>query len=578
MPKLSPRIWRNGNSDFYVDEALVAADVYTDDVFAEIASHGFDGVWMRGKLYSLMRSAILPVLNDPKRDQRVDALNTVIKRGKRHGVGLWLYFNEPLTVATDHPLWEQHPDLRGRFHKDPIRKREVYDFCTSTPKAQAFMREATADVLGALPGVAGVILITASEYPTHCWSKYTTYQRSKGYLSHENNPFECDRCRGREQADIVAELVTAWADAAGTVTPSPRVMAWNWSWSMWYPEPQTEVIDRLPADVELLVDFERGSERMWRDRSILVEEYALSFVGPSERFIKSLEAAAKRNIPIHAKLQIGTTHEVPTVPNLPLIGNLYAKLCELYRLDIKGTMASWNFGLSMTLNTFAFGLFNEQPDRYADRDVFYRDLASRYLGIDDPTPLAAAWDAFAHAFDEYPFSVPMLYNGPLAYAPAYPLTLSRRGEKLGPTWIVHEWGDDPANCLGPFTLDEVIDAFGVMAARWREALLGYLAALCGDDAHGRRAQECSTARMIGSQLRSTHHIFAWFRWRGDGRDELDNVGRAIAEAELANVEEALSWVSSDPRLGFHQEPQAYLYDPPRMEAKIAALKRLLRQS
>ena len=46
-----------------------------------------------------------------------------------------------------------------------------------------------------------------------------------------------------------------------------------------------------------------------------------------------LVAARERGLRVMAKLQLGTTHELATVPSLPLIGNLYDKARALRRRE-----------------------------------------------------------------------------------------------------------------------------------------------------------------------------------------------------------------------------------------------------
>lgn len=341
---------------------------------------------------------------------------------------------------------------------------------------------------------------------------------------------------------------------------------------MWYPEPQREVIDALPDGVELMCDFERGGRRDWFDRSIEVDEYSLVYVGPSERFTKSRACVDT----IHAKLQIGTTHEIATVPNLPLIGNLHAKLCGLQEKNVSGAMCSWNFGTMLTLNTFAFGRFDP------DRDRFFHDVATQYFGACDVDAIAGAWLGFADAFAAHPFDMSLLYLSPVNMAPAYPLSLEYRDQPMGPAWLVHEpWGDRLEDCLGCFTLDEAIRGFETVARVWRQHLPGYIMALApgaGGEYDRHRREERNTAVMIGHQMQSTANIFRFHRWRGRGNEALDNVGRAIVEAELANVEAALPLVESDPRLGLHLECQAYLYDASRVREKINQLQAMLAAS
>ena len=64
MSWISPRIWRSSESKFNEDEPLNSVGVYTPEVLQAICDQGFDTIWMRGRLWDLIRSEIYPELND----------------------------------------------------------------------------------------------------------------------------------------------------------------------------------------------------------------------------------------------------------------------------------------------------------------------------------------------------------------------------------------------------------------------------------------------------------------------------------------------------------------------------------
>ena len=586
---LIPRIWRAANSNFYDDEPLKVLEVYTIDKLKQIASHGFNAVWLRGELYNLMLDCpVLPGLNQPRAEQRIENLQQLIERGRNVGVGVYLYFNEPLALPADDPFWEKHADLKGQPHREAPMGQNVVSLCTSKPIVQQFLRETISGVLESLKGLAGVILITASEFHTHCWSHRFLRSLDYGFSDFHTVPMKCRRCADREPAEIVAELLGAWATAARGVEPHPHVLAWNWSWSVWYPDPQAQVIERLPKDIELLVDWERGGTKHMFGRTIPIDEYSLSYIGPSERYTASHQTARGRNIPVHARLQIGTTHEIATVPNLPLIQNLHGKLCGLYQEQVSGVMACWNFGCALTLNTFAFDLFCKNLEESLHGEWFLKQLAQCYFGTVDDQAVVRAWSAFCQAFELFPFSIRMLYLGPINYAPAYPLSLEYRNAAMGPAWLEHEWGDRLDDCLGPFTLDEVIDAFDEMAEHWAAGLDDYHKALWPTEGATQeqlrhRSEELSCARMIGCHLRCVREVFRFHRWRVGiiaAKDlqppcEVPLAGQAveIIKAQIADAQDALALAECDTRLGFHQEPQVRCYDPERIRLAIAMMHR-----
>ena len=83
-------------------------------------------------------------------------------------------------------------------------------------------------------------------------------------------------------------------------------------------EPQESVIKSLPLEVIIMADFERGGKRITNGHPHVVDEYSLCYVGPSERFKGASAAARRLKHQVFAKLQIGVTHEIATVPHFPV--------------------------------------------------------------------------------------------------------------------------------------------------------------------------------------------------------------------------------------------------------------------
>ncbi|MCK5844601.1 MAG: hypothetical protein KAG97_07840, partial [Victivallales bacterium] len=349
-----PIIWRSPDSEFNNDEPLSASKIYTPKVLRGIKENGFNAIWMRGRLWELGSNSEFPELNDSKASERLESLKQVIGDASEIGLKVFLYFNEPLALPEDHLFWANHPEMKGEKQFDHKTNETFPAFCTSAPRFMGLFNTAVSDMFRNLRGLGGVILITASEYHSHCWSHHP------GNPVHKDERFpdmKCERCRDREPAEVVGELAEVWLKHAKLAPGTPDVWVWNWSWAMWYDQPQAEVIAALPKGVKLMCDFERGNLRKQAIGDVFIDEYSLGFVGPSERFSKSRDAAAKRGIEVAAKLQIGTTHELATVPNIPVIGNLFDKLVKIDELDLKGLMCSWNFGNTLTANTAMFGFF-----------------------------------------------------------------------------------------------------------------------------------------------------------------------------------------------------------------------------
>ena len=588
---ISPRIWRCPKSRFNEDEPLNACNIYTEEEIEKISTHGFDAIWMRGRLRELSRSVIFPELNDPKSGERIASLREVMGNAKKKDMGLYLFFNEPLALPAEHSFWVDHPEMNGEpyseFDGKTVEMRKLTSFCTSTPEFKAYFRESVRNLFDDLPGLAGVILITASEFQTHCWSHRAKKTVGDKDIDSWVTPVECPRCRDREPSEVVCELIKIWADESKATPLQPRIWAWNWTWSMWYPEPQREIIDNLPDNVELMADFERGGYRNQAVGEVFIDEYSLGYSGPSNRFIKSKKVADEKQRNVCAKLQIGTTHELATVPNIPLISTFYEKLRSIDELALDGLMCSWNFGNCLTINTYAMKFFADNPELRNNKNGFLINLAKEYFGINDENAnkVVNAWDKFSKAFNEYPFSITMVYYSPMNFAPAYKLDLHYENRKLGPAWIPHSpWGDKLESCTPPFTMDQVCQCFGIMEQMWSEGLEYYTTVLekqadmQTDSETTRRCwEELSCAQMIACHLSSIKTIYDFHNWRLNKIAKLnlkppcdvppDEISDRLIQSQARFAAKARELLLKDSRLGYHQEPGEYLFTPDMLNPK-----------
>jgi len=94
-----------------------------------------------------------------------------------------------------------------------------------------------------------------------------------------------------------------------TAAPRAEFLAWTWSRAVLEPDPQKNVIAKLPKDVILLSDWERGGTKEVLGETYPLDEYSFSSIGPSPRYRKQLRLAKERGMRIAAKIQIGATHE-----------------------------------------------------------------------------------------------------------------------------------------------------------------------------------------------------------------------------------------------------------------------------
>ena len=108
-------------------------DPFPDALLAEYARMGVRGVWLQGILYQLTPFPFDPALSTGW-EARIAALNRLIARAKRHGIGVYLYLNEPRSMPD--AFFARYPHLRG------AREGDFCAMCTSTDEVRAYLEDA----------------------------------------------------------------------------------------------------------------------------------------------------------------------------------------------------------------------------------------------------------------------------------------------------------------------------------------------------------------------------------------------------------------------------------------------------
>ena len=568
------RIFRCGQSDYYGDEILAADRAHTAERLKAIADAGFNGVWLHARLRELVPGKLFGRYVR-RCDDRLESLELLCARARRCGLNVWLYFTEPLGLDINDRFWKDHPDLRGHVNK-VLRDRPVdAALCSSTEPVREFLHEGFHQLFKKVP-VAGAILITASEHISNCWSRVMRGPHSRSSSQHLwSSACGCPRCGPRGPVDVVIEVISLISGGVKSAGKDAKVVAWDWSWNMYLPPPYRKLVDRLDRDVILMGDFERGGRAQRLGRKFEVEEYSLIHAGPSPRYRREVETfAAGRKM--WAKLQINTTHELATVPSLPLVASLYRKFKYLTDAGVRGYMASWNFGCRPdTLNVFAVDrLSRGRFDR--DEEKWLRQLVKDYFQLrSSGQDVVRALYAFVRAVESYPIGGNcFLYFGPMNYALVYPLKMRFAGKPMERSWIRHEPGDRLEDTVGAYTLEQVAGLLGRLSSRWADAARLYEQALADADERQRAQQEAAVAKVAAAAFRSAWNIYRWYltRRRKQGQRLSRDETQIIAD-EIENLHGALPYVRADDRIGFHDEAQCYMFDATAIEQKLKEMKK-----
>jgi hypothetical protein len=312
-------------------------------------------------------------------------------------------------------------------------------------------------------------------------------------------------------------------------------------------------------------------------KNVKLNEYSLAYSGPSQPFIEEIEAAEKKSLRWMARLQIGTTHEIGSVSNLPLMKNLFEKADFMRRRNSAGFMGCWNFGNMFSANTTGFNWFLTAEAPADSHDALVK-FAKKYFDCCDAEKIAAAWEMFSDAMrKDYPFDIPFLYAGPIPWAAGYfspPGPMQGNGGLSFTTRMGNDRGDDISRALTNLSVAELLPPMEKVADAAEKMTEMTVEALKNDQ--GKHAvEEICAAFAVSCSFRSTANLLKILLLKEKYGEARGEEYLAIQRNELANVEKLLPCLQKDDRQGFHAEARAHFFDADRVAGKIAKLKALL---
>lgn len=531
------------------DELADDVDYYPEAYLSRLAAEGVNGLWLTVTFADL--------IDGPEAEIRFAKLERTVDKCLRYGIKTWLFMIEPAAQPPSHPFWKKHPGLKGA---GTIAGNVCV--CPSTQAGQKYLYECTRKIFSRVPRLGGIINISNGERDTTCLSARGVY---------DEQPCDCPVCARLQPEDILFNAVDAMNRGMKSAAPEAQFISW-----IYHPHEAPEspffanISSRLPAGVTIMFNFESGVVARQQGKLHIGGDYWQSQIGPSARFLnvaRKLDAHAR----LGAKLQVGCSHEMATLPYIPVPGLLYRKYRRLHELGGTTVMQCWYFGNYP-------GLMNKAAGRLAFEDFsrseadFLLELAAAEWGADAPV-LAAFWRQAGEAYAQYPLDKTMQYYGPFHDGVVWPLYPTLQYLPLTATWQIcyPTSGDNIVDALGAFTLAEAARQTALMDEGWRRALKLLDPIRDHYRSNSERRRDLALCDAMGILLRSGANIFRFYELRAEEKGFTGAMKKIMLE-EADNSEKMALLCEHDCRLGFHSEAEGYKFFPEKLRLRAGLLR------
>lgn len=551
------------------DELLDAVDYYPNEYLNRLAHDGVNALWMTIELKDLRKTSLnIPI--SPDRAQRLEKLRTTVAKCRRYGIDVFLFTLEPIYMTPGDPLILAYPELGGVT----VTGNYAKTFCPISETAQTYLRESLHSIFSEVPDLGGLINLSYGEAPTTCLSEAIG---AEGHM-------DCPRCADKKPWETLSASLSAMERGVHEAAPDAQVISW-----LYVPDGDSELVLDLvrhtPPGVTVQFNFESGGSKVQLGKARRASDYWLSYIGPSDAFERVAAAVNPEAEGMSAKIQACNSHEVASIPFIPVPGQLFGKYRAMRDLGVTSVMQCWYFGnMPSMMNRAAASALPFAPEGQS-ADEFLEQLARRDWAADDVPQVVEAWRLFATAYENYPLSNAFQFYGPMTDGLVWPLHLKPVQLPLGPTWRTDYpiSGDRIGESFsGTHTYPEVLQLCRALSDTWNRGveILGSLKPKYAGESD--RLTDISVAQALGIQFRSGYNILRFYDLRehllygpAETRKGTLQELRAIVEEEIKNALNMAVLCDANPFLGFHSEAEDYKYFPAKLQWRAELLRTLL---
>ncbi len=552
-PNLRTRIGRYrfgrefcGKAGTELEEGAIA---YPEQFLDRYASEGINAVWVKVlKLSKISLTKWHPDDEDAKK-KRYANLQEIVNRCRRYGIRVFLYFVVPESMYPGDPLL-QYEDMRGPTVSDRI------DVCPAF-SGWNYFHDSFKQVLSSVPGLGGFLLIVEGEGAAIC----PNVLRSGGKMCQE-------RCH-LSVGEVFAKEIHAIYSGMQAADPSAELICWFYlPWDTEWKAFHEEVIEKSPEGVVFQYNAESGSSPVQLGKPRLIGDYWQCISEPSATYKKFAEVSSKHKRRCSAKIMVGTSHEVGSIPYVPVPGLLYRKYEKLVKLGTTDVMQVWGTGGTPGMMNFSAGRLAFTDFSVETEESFLCSLAETLWAGIPSEKVVKGWRYLSDSYSEnYPYSNMIQYYGPVADGVNWPLYPYPKYKTLLSTWQVNREisGDNVCECLSNHSLDEIVTLFERLSSGWHKGLETFRDIAETYPLNAEQKREIIRMEALDIQFRTSYHIMKFYQLRyqvfhsEENRKANIKAMREIAEAEIVLRKRMLELIPLDPALGYNPEAEGYKY-------------------
>ena len=532
-----------------IDELMDDVDYYPDEYLNRLAHDGTNGLWIYTYFNQLLTSDCFTEYGKDSA-KRIAKLKRVVEKCKRYGVKVWIFGVEPFALAPE--IAANYPDSTGGIGWNGHKT-----VCTYSELGAKYCIEATQRLMEQVPDLGGIIDITYGERPTTCASL--------------DDYCQCPRCRQHSRSEIIAHNIDLLKEGIRRAGSKADFVSWTYAHRESTMEEIQEYVRKAPSDVMLQENFEDNGyvEQLGKTRQAM--DYWLSYTGPSQMFEGAAQTALEEGKHMFAKMQVCCSHELATVPYIPVPGILFDKYAAAHRYRVEGVMQCWYFGNYPSLMSKAAGELSFMED-FSDKKKFLTQLAGIYYG-GRAKEAVTAWEHFEKGYQNYPVNIMFSYYGPMHDGVVWELALEPKDASLPRSWQLMDKpdGDRIGECLQcGHTLREAVVLTERMREEWKAGVD------CLPD-NGPLEQR-TVVEALKLLLASGNNIMRFYELRdllAKGNGDACTILREmedIVEEEMRHSLNMIPLCEADSRLGYHSEAEGYKFFPEKLLDRVEKLK------